>query len=232
MDLGTWKNASKLHTTAISTIFHWIRQTEVLHLLVAVQRGHRQLCGLPPRARPAGWGHEHCTVQRHRQPGKPDTRRVSWRKPVTNDAALMISPVNTALWPQLWAGGAVGTHGRPVSGRQWRQGGAVCVPLTAAHPQQTALEVHKGKAETDISLLISLNRLRVSVWLPHGCLVFASAERSTGSPALPVVSGGCERRRQPGEQPDWGQRHSWRRLPATLHSSPQTTVALWAAGHT
>lgn len=62
---------------------------------------------------------------------------------------------------------------------------------------------------------------RISLWVCS-----AAAERSAGSPAVPVVSGSRHRSRALTQQPK-GHRHPlWRASPAPLHPSPQTTVAL------
>lgn len=62
----------------------------------------------------------------------------------------------------------------------------------------------------------------------HRVCFSASAERSTGSPAVPVVPGGRDGRRSHAKQPEGRQhqRKDGRSVPAPLHPSPQTAVAL------
>lgn len=68
-----------------------------------------------------------------------------WLHTVAQTTSLVIA----ALWSKLWAGGALGSDGSSVLWRQRREGGPVSVSQAATNHQQTAVEVHKGKAEDE-----------------------------------------------------------------------------------
>lgn len=68
-----------------------------------------------------------------------------WLHTVAQTTSLVIA----ALWSKLWAGGALGSDGGSVLWRQRREGGPVSVSQAATNHQQTAVEVHKGKAEDE-----------------------------------------------------------------------------------
>lgn len=68
-----------------------------------------------------------------------------WLHTVAQTTSLVIA----ALWSKLWAGGALGSDGGSVLWRQRREGCSVSVSQAATNHQQTAVEVHKGKAEDE-----------------------------------------------------------------------------------
>lgn len=139
--------------------------------------------------------------------------------------AQTISLAIAALWSKLWAGGALGSHGGSVLWCQRGEGGLVSVPQAATDHQQTPVEVHKGKAVMKLLCVCwHVGSLADSV-----LLFYASAERPARPPAVPAVSGGCERRSAPTKQPERRQHPHRRSLPAPLQPSPQTAVAFWAA---
>lgn len=152
----------------------------------------------------------------------------SGRKTGKHTVAKMISLVIAALRFKLWVWSAVGSHGSFVFGRQGTEGGFISVSQTPTNHQHPPVEVYKGKAWNETFFVDYPNRCLRSQWANSVCLLSASAERSTCSPAVPVVSWSCKGGRAPTKQPKRSQQPDRRSLSAPLHPSPQTTVAFWA----